>query len=100
MVHLQKLHEKYSDKGLMILGFNCSDDKQIALDFLRENSATFPTILDSSQAAQDIVWHGYKASGVPVNYIIDREGEIADAWSGYEKGHKRALRVLEKLGVK
>ena len=99
MVHLQKLHEKYSDKGLVILGLNWADDKKIALEFLRENSATFPTILDSSQAARDTVWQGYKASGVPVNYIIDREGRIADAWSGYQKGHKRALNVLERLGL-
>jgi peroxiredoxin len=99
MVHLQKLHKKYGDKGLVILGLNWADDKKIALEFLRENSATFPTILDSSQAARDIVWRGYKASGVPVSYIIDREGKIADAWSGYETGHKRALNVLERLGL-
>ena len=43
MCHLQILHEKYKDKGLVILGFDFSDDKQIALDFLRENSATFPS---------------------------------------------------------
>ena len=48
MRHLQKLHEKYSGKNLVILGFNCSDDKKIALEFLGENGATFPTILDSS----------------------------------------------------
>ncbi len=35
MVHLQKLHEKYRDRELAILGFNCSDDKHIAMDFLR-----------------------------------------------------------------
>lgn len=99
MVHLQKLHEKYNDKGLVILGLNRADDKQIALDFLRENSATFPTIIDSSEAARKTGSQDYRASGVPLNYIIDQKGKIADAWYGYEKGHKRALRVLEKLGV-
>ena len=54
MRHLQTLFEKYKDKGLVILGFNCSDDRQIALDFMRENSATFPTILDSSDAAVQV----------------------------------------------
>ena len=98
MVHLQKLHEKYSDKGLVILGANFADDKQIALDFLRENSATFPTILDSSQTANKVGFD-YRASGVPLNYIMDRKGKIADAWYGYEKGHKRALDVLERLGL-
>ena len=99
MVHLQKLHEKYGQKGLVILGGNFADEKQIALDFLRENSATFPTILDSSQTANKVSFH-YRASGVPLNYIIDQKGKIADAWYGYEKGHRRALQVLETLGVK
>lgn len=83
----------------MVLGFNCSDDKQIALDFLRENSATFPNILDSSDAATRTGFEGYKMSGVPLNYIIDREGKVVDAWYGYEKGHKRAKAALEKLGL-
>ena len=98
MLHLQKLHEKYSDKELVILGFNPSDDKQIALDFLRENSATFPNIIDSSDAATKTVFQDYKSSGVPLNYIINKEGKIVDAWYGY--GHKREQQLLEKLGMK
>ena len=85
---------------MVILGFNCSDDKQIAMEFLRENSATFPNILDSSDAAHKVGFEGYKGSGVPLNYIIDREGKVVDAWYGYEKGHKRAIAALEKCGVK
>jgi peroxiredoxin len=99
MRHLQTLSEKYKDKDMVILGFNCSDDKKIALDFMRENSATFPTILDSSDAAMKIAFNGYQMSGVPLNYIIDKEGKIVDAWYGYEEGHKRALTALEKAGL-
>ena len=84
----------------MILGFNCSDDKQIALEFLRENSATFPNILDSSDAAKRVAFEDYKGSGVPLNYILDREGKVVDAWLGYEEGHKRAIAALEKAGLK
>lgn len=98
MFHLQELHEKYSDKGLVILGFNCSDDKQIALDFLRENSADFLNILDSSDAATKTAFQDYKTSGVPLNYIINKDGKIVDAWYGY--GHTREQQVIEKLGVK
>jgi len=100
MCHLQELYLKYKDKDMMILGFNCSDDKQIALEFIRENSATFPNILDSSDAAMRVASEGYKGSGVPLNYIIDREGKVVDAWLGYEEGHKRAIAALEKAGLK
>ncbi len=100
MRHLQKLHEKYSGKDLVILGFNASDDKKIALEFLGENGATFPTILDSSDAAMKVGWSDYRGSGVPLNYIIDRQGKVVDAWYGYEEGHPRALAALKKAGLK
>jgi peroxiredoxin len=100
MRHLQPIYDKYKDQGFVILGFNCADDRQIALDFMRDNSTTFPNILDSSPAAVKIGFDAYKVSGVPLNYIIDREGKIVDAWYGYEKGHKRALTALEKSGLK
>ena len=100
MRHLQTLHAKYSDKGLAILGFNCSDDRKIALEFVGENGATFPMILDSSEAAIKVGSEDYKRTGVPLNYIIDKQGKVVDAWYGYEEGHKRALASLEKAGLK
>lgn len=100
MCHLQELYEKYKDRDVVILGFNPADDRKIALDFLRDNSATFPNILDSSRAAMRVVYGSYKASGWPTNYIIDREGKIVDTWYGYEEGHKRAIAALEKAGMK
>ena len=100
MRHLQGLHEKFNGKGLVILGFNCADDKKIALEFLRENGATFPTILDSSDAAIKVQFSDYRGSGVPLNYIIDRQGKVVDTWYGYEEGHPRALTALKKAGLK
>lgn len=100
MCHLQKLYEKYKDRDVVILGLNCADDRKIALDFLKDNSATFPNILDSSRVARKVVHDDYKKSADPLNYIIDREGKIVDGWYGYEKGHKRAITALEKAGMK
>jgi peroxiredoxin len=98
MRHLQELFVKYRDKGLVILGFNSADDKKIALDFMAENKATFPTILDASDAAQKVQFQGYRGSGVPLNYIVGRDGKIVDAWYGYERGHRRAKAALQKTG--
>jgi peroxiredoxin len=98
MWHLQELYTKYQDKGLVILGFNPSDDKKIALEFLAENKATFPCILDSSEKATKVSFQDYHGSGVPLNYIIDREGKIVDGWYGYEKGHPRVREALKKTG--
>lgn len=98
MCHLQELYEKYKDRDVVILGLNCADDRKIALDFLRDNSATFPNILDTSITARKVVYDDYKKNGDPLNYIIDREGKVVDAW--YGEGHKRAIAALEKAGMK
>jgi peroxiredoxin/outer membrane lipoprotein-sorting protein len=99
--HLQALYEKYKDKGLVILGFNCFDDKRIAQNFMCENSVTFPNILDSSKASKKVISDSYRNRSkiVPLSYIIDARGTIVDAWCGYEENQKRALAVLKKAGM-
>ena len=103
MRHLQEQYLSYREKGLVVLGINYSDQKKVALEFLKENSATFPNILDTSQAAIKACHRDYQTLGgmsaVPLSYIIDREGKIVDAWYGYEEGHKRAIATLEKAGM-
>ncbi len=95
MRHLQEYYLKYKGKNLVVLGFNCSDNKKTALDFMRENSVTFPNVIDSSDAAQN-----YTMSRVMLSYIIDKEGKVVDCWDRYDKEHKRAITALEKLGLK
>jgi peroxiredoxin/outer membrane lipoprotein-sorting protein len=95
---LQDLHLRYRDEGLVILGFNSADEKDIALDFIRETGTTFPMVLDSSEAAQKVSWKDYHCSGVPVNYIIDRDGKVVDAWYGYGDGDDRAMKALKATG--
>jgi len=95
---------EYKDKGLVVLGFNCADDKQIALNFLKENFISFSNIVDSSDAANKTYYEDYQKlkgrSAVPLTYIIDRDGKVAGAFYGYEEDDKRGIGVLEKLGIK
>lgn len=99
--YLQAFYEEYKDKGLAILGFNCADDKKIARIFMRENPVTFPNILDSSKAAQNVIFDGYRNrnGATPLNYIIDSQGNVVDAWYGYDEDHKRESAALKKAGI-
>jgi peroxiredoxin len=100
MCHLQKLYEKYRDKGLVVLGFNCFDLQGIARALLRENGVTFPNVRDGTRVAWKVLDKGYKGTGgVPLNYIIDPNGRVVDAWYGYEEGHPRALAALKQAGL-
>ena len=99
MCHLQERYKEFMDKGVVVLGFNSADKKQIALDFMRENGATFPNVLDSSYKAALLMMDKYRASGVPLNYIIGRDGRVVEAWYGYEEGHAQAIAALKKAGA-
>jgi peroxiredoxin len=95
MCHLQEFYAKYRSYGFVILGLNTEDDKQIALDIMRENAVTFPNILDTSAAAKRVADHDYPNAGCPTNYIIDRDGTIVDAWVA---DYRRAFAALQKTG--
>ena len=87
---------------MAILGLNTADAQDMAVEFLEENGATFPTILDSSPAAREALAK-YETLGmraVPLTYVVDREGNVAGAWYGYEEGHPKGKRILQRLGVR
>jgi peroxiredoxin len=79
---------------------NGSDDRKIALDYLKENKVTFPIILDTSPAAGQALAN-YETlrgmSAVPMTYVIDRDGKVVDAWYGFESA--KTEQVLKKLGL-
>jgi len=100
MPHLQKLYEQYESAGVIILGFNCTDGERIARSFLRENSVTFANVLDCSNAAEKVMLRDYanKMQVAPVNYIIDPQGKVVDAWWGGGKDNERGITALKSAG--
>jgi peroxiredoxin len=101
--HLEKLYKEFKDDGFLVLGFNCADGKDYALEFLREYSITFPNIVDSSSVARAVFIDDYQKfksrSAVPLNYIIDKNGKVADCWYGFDKDDDRGYRNINDLIV-
>lgn len=97
MVHLQEIYEKYKSKGLVVLGYNCADDGKIARKLIREKGVSFPNVLDTSDVAVRTASRGYRMTGVPLNYLIDRNGRVAETWYGYRKGSQQHVRQIERL---
>jgi peroxiredoxin len=101
--HLDRLQKRHGRNGLVVIGVNFADDRRPALEYLRAESIRFPNAVDTSAAVQDLYYRHYQTmkglSAVPLNYIIDSEGRIADAWYGYEKGSNAGIATLKRLGI-
>lgn len=101
--HLQKLQNRHAGDGLLVLGFNCSDDSSLARRFLREKGIVLPNVVDTTAAAREVFESKYQVAGtqsaVPLNYIINRDGTVAGGWYGYRKGDGRGERILRRLGM-
>jgi peroxiredoxin/outer membrane lipoprotein-sorting protein len=101
---LQKLYDRHVGEGLVVLGFDCSDERGPVSQFLREQAIAFPSIADTTAAARAVFYEKYQISkgqgAVPLNYIIDREGRVAAGWYGYSRGDNRGVEILRKLGIR
>ena len=101
--YLSELCRRYVGRDLVIIGFNSTDDAALAAEHARKRAFKFPVIIDPSPAGQAVSFEKYQTvkgmSAVPLNYIIDREGRVVDAWYGYRSGDDRGLRNLRRLGV-
>ena len=79
MSSLEKLGRKYEQDKLKILLINMREDREVVADFMKERGYTNTVLLD----AEGEVARKYRAIGIPISIIIDKNGGIADAVVGY-----------------
>ncbi len=88
---LQKLHTKYQDKGLMVIGVNSYERGGDPVKFMKDNKYNYHLVLKGDQVAQT-----YKVEGIPTLYLLDKEGKIAFSQSGINQQLEATLEELIK----
>jgi thiol-disulfide isomerase/thioredoxin len=80
MPGMQRLHESYAERGLKVFGVNCMErDPKQAVQYFRAKGFTYGLLLEGDQAAQ-----AYRVRGIPMIYLIDREGKILFGQAGHD----------------
>jgi cytochrome c biogenesis protein CcmG/thiol:disulfide interchange protein DsbE len=69
----------YKDKGFVVLGINVEESRSAVEPFVAEMDVTFPMLLDE----QGKVMNEYRALGLPMSLLVDREGVISVRHMGY-----------------
>lgn len=82
MASLDRLYQKYKDKGFVVVAVSVDEDGWKAIDeFLKKIPVTFPILLDSDYKVADL----YGTYRVPESYLIDKEGKIIDKILGAQE---------------
>lgn len=70
---LERLWQKYRDKGVVVLGVAYTDTESGARDFIAEFNQTYPNGLDLGTKISD----KYHITGVPETFVVDQNGDVA-----------------------
>jgi len=95
---LQRLWERYRDRGVAFVGIDWRDDRAAARDWIRAFGVTYPSLWDPSGSwADDLGW-----IGAPTTYLADRGGTIRYVIEGaigdrYAVQEEDLVRLLEEL---
>ncbi|MBQ6727132.1 MAG: redoxin domain-containing protein [Bacteroidales bacterium] len=94
---LQSLHEKYKDKGFVMIGIDPIDDpvKAKMADFLAKRDVTYTVLFSDRELPKE-----YHVSGYPTLYFIDRNGNIVHTQIGFSTTLEEELekKLVEMLG--
>lgn len=92
---LQSLHEKYKTKGLNVIGIDPIDEEDsVVKHFISEAGITYEVLMDKKDVNKD-----YHVSGYPTLYLIDREGKVIYAESGFDGSVASKLEELIKSNL-
>ena len=102
--YLRQWHEKYKDKGLVIIGvhspeFEFEKSESNLRQAIRDFKLPYPIVQDNDFAT----WRAYKNRYWPAKYFIDKEGYIRYSHFGegaYDESEKVIQELLKETGVK
>ena len=92
---LQSIHEKYKDRGVVLLGIDPIDDpiKDEMADFIGKRGITYTVLFSDRELPQT-----YHIVAFPTLFFIDRDGKIAKVHRGYHPTLEEAIEEqLQKM---
>lgn len=81
---MQQIQQKYSERGLVVIGVNVDHERRAAERFLQAQQASFPIFFDpNGQLAEH-----FHVSNMPSSFYIDRKGNIRYTHPGFRDSER------------
>ena len=94
MPGMQRLYQEFRGRGFEIIGVNVKDKRPDALAFIKRLQVTYPILFDPQGQVGEL----YGAYGMPLTYLIDRNGIVVARMLGdadwYTPGARNLIRAL------
>lgn len=92
---LQKLHDKYNSKGLVVLGIDPFDEVEDGVEnLLKKRGVQYPVFFDKGTVIKN-----YLVSSYPTIYLIGKDGRIIYSHTGYQEGYAQVLEELIRMNL-
>ena len=92
--HLVEMNRKYGKQGLHVLGMSADEDgERLVKTFADEHHITYPIALAGESALVD-----FGVRSVPVMFIIDKKGRVAEVFRGFtDEVGRSSEQLIKKL---
>ncbi len=90
---IEKVYDKYKGKGFVILAVNIGQERDTVLKFVSGIRISYPVLVDPGA----MVTKRYGVTGLPITFIIDRDGTIRQKILGEAGNTVFEQMVLEQL---
>lgn len=93
--YLQRIFEKYKDRGLAVVAIDVESDDAGARKFMSGQGITFPSLRGTWQLARE----SYRVGGAPTSFLIGPQGNVYFTHIGYRgpTGIEQIVREVEAL---
>lgn len=94
MPNLKKVYNTYKDQGFDIIGVSIDDEKAVLQEYVKENDIQWRQISSGKRWEEDPLATQYEVTGLPEQWLIDREGKLI---SHNARGEELESLVLDAL---
>ena len=94
MPNLKRVYDTYKDQGFDIIGVSLDDEESELRDYIKENDLQWRQVYSGERWKDDPLAQQYNITGVPSQWLIDRDGKLI---THKARGEKLEGLVVEAL---
>jgi peroxiredoxin len=90
--HLVEMNRKYGKQGLQVLGMSADEDgERVVRDFADQFRINYPLALAGDEVQAD-----FGIRSIPVMFVVDKKGKVAEVFRGFSDDIARNMEQLIK----